>query len=369
MRQLAAYLIPFGLLLLGCGGGGGSSPFVPAAPTAWALTDPLADPLSESVAVALADGRALLIGGPAARTRMRIFDPATDLWSDGPTLNDARSVGHSATRLADGRVLVIGGFSGGALTSAEVFDPATNMVSLTVGTSSVPRAFHVAALLPDGRVLVAGGTDATFPNVGTTVTEIWDPATGLFTLTDPLATGRAVSGVATLATGEILVIGGDDSGIFIGSCELFDPVLEAWSATGALTRARAYLQGLVARAGDGRILVTGGSTSAAEIYDPATGMWSLHLGMAQASRNGGLALTLRDGRVLIAGGSIPGNTVTAEAEVFDPLTDLFTAIAPMNVTRVRMGAALLGDDRVLVAGGTMSLGPVVDTETCEAYTP
>jgi len=366
MRKFAACLIPIGLLLLGCGGGSPVAP--PPQASGWALTDPLASPNSGSVSIALTDGRVLLVGGgPSSATHL--FDPVTALWSDGPRLVHGRRAGLALTMLANDRVLILGGVVGDALTSAEVFDPATNTTTLAAGTSSVLRSAPLTALLPDGRVLVAGGTDGTFPMVGTTVAEIWDPATGLFTPTDSLATGRAASGIATLATGEVLVIGGDGGGIFLSSCELFDPILETWGGTGSLIHGRASLAGHVARAGDGRILVTGGSVSGAELYDPATGSWSLRTDTAHAAgHTAGVALALADGRILMAGGFISGSTTGGHAEIFDPIADLFAAINPMRLERLDMSAAQLGDGRVLVVGG-ISTPAIGRTETCELYSP
>jgi hypothetical protein len=67
---------------------------------------------------------------------------------------------HTATRLLDGRVLVTGGVSltagGQSLTESEIYDPATGSFSMT-GSLHVGRRRHTATLLPDGRVLVVGG--------------------------------------------------------------------------------------------------------------------------------------------------------------------------------------------------------------------
>ena len=71
---------------------------------------------------------------------------------------------HTATRLADGRVLVTGGIRRGeaALASAEIYDPRTSDFSAT-GEMTSPRVGHTATLLRDGRVLIAGGWDDDAP--------------------------------------------------------------------------------------------------------------------------------------------------------------------------------------------------------------
>jgi hypothetical protein len=70
---------------------------------------------------------------------------------------------HTATRLADGRFLIVGGYwndgqNAGTLSSAELYDPGTGGFS-PIGSIGTPRAGHHATLLQDGRVLIAGGVD------------------------------------------------------------------------------------------------------------------------------------------------------------------------------------------------------------------
>jgi hypothetical protein len=76
---------------------------------------------------------------------------------------------HTATGLADGTVLVAGGPGPGA--SAEIYDPATGTFSPT-GSMATGRIYHTATGLADGTVLVAGGYGALAS------AEIYDPATG-----------------------------------------------------------------------------------------------------------------------------------------------------------------------------------------------
>jgi hypothetical protein len=70
-------------------------------------------------------------------------------------MSTARS-NHTATLLADGRVLVAGGYNGAYLSSAELYDPATDSWSAAAPMSTA-REYHTATLLPGGQVLVAGG--------------------------------------------------------------------------------------------------------------------------------------------------------------------------------------------------------------------
>ncbi|HZN40572.1 MAG TPA: kelch repeat-containing protein [Planctomycetota bacterium] len=120
--------------------------------------------------VTLLDGRVLMTGGvnmpslAGASTAAPIngaeaYNPTTNTWA-AYNMPNARAL-HSATRLADGRVVVCGGAQGTLLASVpidlvDVFTPATNSWSIAP-VLTAPRASHVAQLLPDGTLILFGG--------------------------------------------------------------------------------------------------------------------------------------------------------------------------------------------------------------------
>src|SRR5690349_19520960 len=97
---------------------------------------------------------------PEARKVVAPIDTTAWVWRRSGDLETAR-IRHTATLLADGRVLVAGGESGNDNTwkageTAEVWDPKTG--AWTSAGKLVERRYdHSATLLADGRVLVAGG--------------------------------------------------------------------------------------------------------------------------------------------------------------------------------------------------------------------
>src|SRR5262249_23321229 len=78
-----------------------------------------------------------------------------------------------------------------------------------------------------------------------------------------------------------------------------------------------------------------------------------------------ISAPLPDGRVLVAGGA-SGPKTFSSAEIYDPATALWTTIRSMKAVRARMAAAVLADGRVLVIGGRGKIGAL---SSAEIYDP
>ncbi len=212
-------------------------------------------------ATSLQDGGVLIAGGFDSNLMplqtAEVYESAAASFSVVGSLNTARS-NHTATALADGRVLIAGGTAAGngpALGAAELFDPTTQTFSNT-GSLNFPRTNHTATLLPDGTVLFVGGQTST---LGAVVpigeAEIFDPSTGVFSVSDTLFTPRT-SHAAALANGEVIVFGGVTNSAFTTSVEVFDPASGYFRRGGALSSARSYMFATTLL--DGRVLLPGG---------------------------------------------------------------------------------------------------------------
>jgi hypothetical protein len=179
-------------------------------------------------ATLLDDGRVLLVGGqfdpytePSASAE--VFDPDTSDFSTVEQRPIRARIGHTATRLRDGTVLLVGGYGPGIslLASAELFDPVDGSFR-PAGPLRQARAGHTATLLPDGRVLVVGGSGAGDLWDGLRSVEVYDPATRRFTLAGWLNEGRDEHTSTLLDDGSVLVVGGGRKGG--RTAEIFDPV-------------------------------------------------------------------------------------------------------------------------------------------------
>lgn len=290
------------------------------------------------------------------------YDPAlkTATVRSAPPLAEARQ-NHTATRLQNGQVLIVGGtgadyqpVAGVELWNGFVFSP--------VGQLGHPRSNHHATLLPTGQVLIAGGLDlrAVAP------TELYTPWSG-FSDVGSLVTPRFYSAAVGLRTGQVLYLGGFDATEtnVLKQAELYDPF---WAGVGPMNQSRQNHSATLLR--DGRVLLAGGgdggsgARSTAELFDPVTATFT-SLAMVDP-RMKHAAAALGNGSVLLVGGQGSSTGFLASAEVYDPTANSFTRTASLANARLNHSATTLADGRVLVAGG---FGATAVYASTEIYSP
>lgn len=351
-----ASLLTSGKVLVAGGSDGWTEDFIEAGNQFAELYDPASGTFSAAgkmtdmrcfhAATVLQNGTVLLTGGfgqaldqPPVLSSAELYDPATNTFSAISGMRDTRA-GHTATLLPNGMVLIAGGGTDGgwgfpifgvANSSAELYDPASSSFTLT-GSMSAPRFGHTATLLPNGKVLIAGGYSKGIVNTSTSAlasTEIYDPATGLFTPGPNMTEARGGHTATLLANGVVLIAGGlTQNTVALASAELFDPVSGKFVPAGNMTIDREEHTATLLP--NGRVLIVGGATSSsetlasAELYDPATGAFSITDTMT-SPRSEHSATLLNNGAVLISGGNSAltgfgySPTVNHAAELFKVL--------------------------------------------------
>jgi len=352
--------------------------------------------------------RLLFAIGLIAVTAMPAF--ASGNFQRTGSMNVAR-IGHTATLLANGEVLVAGGDNGG---SAELYNPANDRWTLT-GSMNVPRGDHQAVLLQNGQVLAAGGSNVSGtlasaelynPSTGTwtatgsmitarynfsltllpngtvlavqgTSAELYNPATGTWTATGSPTGGVGGPNAALLLDGQVLAIGESNNAL----SELYNPSTGTWSATGST--GTTSINPITPRLPNGDVFVTSGfgsggtaSYSTAALYDPSKGQFTMESGPCSCRAFNGAGL--QTGKVLVAGGaiSVPGNPYpTTEtinsAELWDLSTQAWTSTGSLRDSRAGYSVTVLPNGQVLVAGGsqiTRHSGAVL-LSSAELYTP
>jgi N-acetylneuraminic acid mutarotase len=354
------------IFLAACGGGSSTSPTTNSnsnTTATWTSTGSIITGRADYTSTLLPNGKVLVTGGIGATNVLassELYDPATATWSATGSLTTAR-YGQTATLLSSGKVLVTGGATalmGSPLNptnTVELYDPATG--SWTVKSNmTIGRDGQAATLLTNGKVLVSGGSGSSGYLASA---ELYDPSADTWTSTGSMANPHGWHSATQLTNGKVLVAGG--AGGSTNAAELFDPVAGTWTATGNLTVGRSVHTSTLLQ--NGKVLVAGGwapnssswYTASAELYDPAVGTWSA-TGSLITSRAGFTPIVLANGKVLVAGGisGSQGGNMIASAELYDPSTGVWSATGGLSTARTNHTTTMLNNGKVLVTGG----GPV-----------
>ncbi len=230
---------------------------------------------AEHAAVLLKNGKVLVSGGCVLDEKLgdvvaiasaEIYDPVTGRWAPTGSMNYPR-YDHQMVILSDGRVLVAGGVPRGVSTEAipecEIYDPETGIWSRTGSMSVHRRTQFTLSPLPDSRALAVGGA-ISWTLKATETAEIFDSKSGRWSFTGPLPTTRSGHNATVLQDGAVLIVGGwehphdHDSGVFLDTALIYKPSQTSWvigsSAAGMKTQDSSALL-----LKDGRVLVAGGS--------------------------------------------------------------------------------------------------------------
>jgi len=309
-----------------------------------------------------------------------------------------------AAPLPNGKVLIAGGKRGKRyLASAELFNPATDTFKALPASGATElqsaRAGAVAAVLPDGQVLIAGGYNgSSYPQSADgylASVELFNPASDTFKAlpasgATELQTARESSVAAPLPNGQVLIAGGYNISGFLASAELFNPASDTFTALRASGSSELHIArdgAIAAPLPDGQVLIAGGYSynafdpdyssvlRSAELFNPASDTFRALAASGatelRTAREQAVAAPLPDGQVLIAGGDSAQNGVVRSAELFYPASDTFKALAASGATELQTAragavAARLPNGRVLIAGGYNRSGYLQRAELCSS---
>ncbi|MEQ8768775.1 MAG: kelch repeat-containing protein, partial [Planctomycetota bacterium] len=270
----------------------------------------------------------------------------TDTFTPTGALATAR-MGHSATLLDDGRVLVAGGtntllpdylaFLFGNALSTEIWDPNTGTFSAGPNLDNGAKMFHTATRLNNGNILFAGGFSITFIS-GFGVAEItnrmsvYDQQTNSF-IANPFRIGgrpRAAHSAVLLDDGRVLLAGGASQPVETApttrGVDVYDPVVDNGAAVADMSRSRGMFP--MFKLNDGRVVALGGvigdftntgATNRIDIYDPVLDTWTDTMGitdMLSTPRAASSGIRLSTGRILVIGGQDGNDTPQLSAELF-----------------------------------------------------
>jgi hypothetical protein len=265
----------------------------------------------------LPDGRLLVAGGHLkcdgiGEKATTFFDFRTNKWTKGEDMNAGRWY-PTTTTLASGDVLVVSGLVGPQLTESssstnEIPQVWSNGKWRSLEQARMNTALYPFMLLaPNGKVFMAGPSE---------VSMFLDTAGGGKWESGPTSSVYRDYGSAVLyEPGKILIVGGNERPP-VASAETIDLNAEKleWKPTGSLKTRRRQINATVLA--DGKVLVTGGTSGIgfndvknpvfdAELWDPATGVWTVMAAAAKPRLYHSIALLLPDATVLNAGGGLP----------------------------------------------------------------
>jgi hypothetical protein len=291
-----------------------------------------------------------------------------------PRLAAARE-DHTATRLLDGSVLVVGGLATelDASPPVERYQPASRRFT-TAGTLAHHRKDHTATVLDDGRVLVAGGHGFQAGLWVGTPPELFDPQTSTWSKAAPLSRVYVMPAAVKLTDGRVLLAGGQGgiSSVQTSTFTLqhsnpepavYDPVKNTWSDAGALVDERER-HAMVALPG-GKAVVLGGASNewhlvgttqvrsihsldTIELWEPTTRTWRA-VGRLSRARFNATATVLPDGRVFVASDD-------ETADVCEMATFTCIETPPMKQRRYSFAVVALATGEVAVIGGAIPSG-------------
>ncbi len=288
-------------------------------------------------------------------------------WTGKAAMPTARTMLSSG--VVNGKIYAIGGYTGSYSTStsnivgtAEEYDPATN--TWATKTSMPTARKGLAAAVVNGKIYAIGGSGNCAGNCAGSTVEEYDPATDTWAMKAPMPTPRG--GTGAVVNGKIYVIGG----YMMNTVEEYDPIANTWATKASMPTAR---EGLTSAVVNGKIYAIGGGQrdinnniielATVEVYDSVLDTWLPKAPMPTA--RDGLTSQVVNGKIYAIGGF--NGTPLSMTEVYDPVANTWSSISAnysMPTPRNQFASEVVNGIIYSIGGyGTTSL------TTVEAFTP
>ena len=274
-------------------------------------------------------------------------------WTTLAPMNEPRQ--ELAAALLDGRIYAVGGL-GGRSNANEIYDIASD--TWTLGADLPVGTDHAWAAALGGRVYAGAGTSRRVFS--------YDPGTDAWIDVAPSAFFHGGTAAAAVIDGRIYVAGGTGGGMAGNELEVYDPAANRWTTLAPMGCARNHTAGGVI---DGLLYVAGGrpgNQTCVEAYDPASDTWTRKASMPTG--RSGIAGAVVGSCLYIFGGegnASDPNGIFHEVEAYDPETDTWFELPPMQTGRHGIYAAVRG--RVIHLPGGATVAGLGTTGVHDAY--
>jgi len=274
----------------------------------------------------------------------------------GWTALSAMPIGHGEPAIAalNGKIYLSGGYD--TSPSVMIYDIASDR--WTIGPALPRGTDNAGSVAANGKVWVFGGE-------ANNVVQVFDPAAGSWALPPPMPVA-GFSSVVEEIDGKVHVVGGwfpqRGGTTTLQGHDVYDLATGTWSTAAQMTTPRNHaVWGSIG----GKLYVVGGrapgheasdaqNVPTAEVYDPATDRWSAIAPMP-TPRSGGAAAVL-NGKLYVLGGGLPGQTVWKTVERYDPATDAWERLTDMPVEATGHRAVAVGNSIYVFGGFPVSGG-------------
>jgi hypothetical protein len=286
-----------------------------------------------------------------------IYNVAGNSWSAPITMVSTRR-DHTQLRLADERVLVVGGRSTVPLATAELFTSATNAFAATAGPMALARYRFAAAQLTEGvnigKVLICGGFTVAGDTEPTERCELFDPVAQTFAAASSMTYRRGNHSLIDLGGNQFMAAGGmgkvstrPGADTQLSSAEIYDGNRNRWYAVPHMPTAREEIR--LSPLPSAGLVVATGDVAASQYFDVVTRRWSSIRQSLDGPRLGATAATI-----------VPDDLSIGTA------TDLLLVYGGSNdggTTMLNTAELLVRDSDTISSGGLNNVFAVVDVPT------